>query len=353
MPLGPFWNSSTGLDKPPDLQLDEELHLRYHSNGKTGGIASFNGDEKTTLGLKFGPLEECASPSKCHSIYKSVYNSFNDPYCAYHTRKNAEATGARRRFFARMGYPSHLVKELDLTTPILGRLIGGAALSSAYAGSADDFPDKCNATNVPDDSSDESESGKPPVNQKPWDWRDEADKQEFEERKEDFWIAMATPAKSYYVPSMRAAKSPWGTGPMKKGPKKSKTWIQWKKYQKKKAEAKAKDTGVGEGDNQGSNASESACSEVKESSELLSTTELEIFADIQLAEEEDAEFERQFQEERSGRQQAVSVPWWTWLFEESKKYWTQQAEMNFDDESDEFPFYVREASPSTDPSMAN
>ncbi|KAI0893695.1 hypothetical protein F4806DRAFT_475458 [Annulohypoxylon nitens] len=309
--------------------------------------------------VKFGRLEECDEPEKCHSVYKSVYNSFNDPYCRYHMRKNAAATGARRRYFARMGYPSHLVKELEPDSPVLSRLIGGAALSCAFSGSVEDFPEKCNATNVPDDSSDESDSGRPPVNQKVWDWRDEDDKKEFEERKEDFWLAMAVPAKSYHVPSMRAFKAPWGDGPIKKGPKRSKTWVQWKKYQrqKKKAEAeakakaKAKDQGEGEekeGEEevQGSHLSQSSSDEVKESSELLSPAQLKLFNAIRLAEEEDAEFERQWKEERERRQQVqvVNRPWWKWLFGESKKHSTDRSETNFDDASDDFPFHVKETS---------
>ncbi|KAI1455794.1 hypothetical protein F4805DRAFT_434848 [Annulohypoxylon moriforme] len=236
--------------------------------------------------LKYGPLDECSDPSTCHNTAKPVYSA-NKPYCAYHARKNLTCTTARRLFFERMDVPSPTSLNIPAHAPILGRIIGGQAQFCAFAGSEVDFGFlPISLHRIIDDSSDDSDLGKPPVDQKRWDFSREEDRLELEERKEDFWSKMATPGGAYWEPSARARRGPWGSGPMKTGREKSRTWVEWKKVQraKKKAQDKVKGEEAKQKGDDRLKISVSETNEVKEESQLLSTTELEEYEAIMLSE---------------------------------------------------------------------
>ncbi|KAI1209275.1 uncharacterized protein F4807DRAFT_427817 [Annulohypoxylon truncatum] len=224
--------------------------------------------------LKRGTFNKCADPN-CHSVTKPVYRT-NAPYCFYHARATCAASTSRKLFFARKGVTSSSPSPLNIpaTALILGGIISGVPLSTAFAGSGIDFMDGKRV--VVDDSSDDPDRGKFAANRERRDFGREENRVEFAGRKEDLWAKVGTPRREYWEPSARARRGSRGRpGPLKAGREKSRTWVEWRKFRRAREEVKAKE--------KSNRRSETESTSAKEESQLLSTTELEEFEAMALS----------------------------------------------------------------------
>ncbi|KAI0882318.1 uncharacterized protein GGS22DRAFT_191489 [Annulohypoxylon maeteangense] len=185
--------------------------------------------------LKRGTLLTCPDPY-CRTINTPVYNN-NKSYCAYHARKAKTAIVARNRFLSRKGVRDASSLNISSRAPILGRV------SSAFAGSKADFPGMCTRYGGEGMSDEDSDGGR------------------FAGRKEEFWAMMEGAGRGYGARLSKTSEC-----------EKSRTWVEWKKFQRAKKKAGEGPMGMGD---QGLKVSELETNSAKEESQMLSTSEVE------------------------------------------------------------------------------